>query len=43
MIEVSNQETKQPIIFQKYSMDKTPYDCLEYAEKYNGICGEEKW
>lgn len=21
-------------------MDKTPCDCLEYGEKYNGICGE---
>jgi hypothetical protein len=32
-------EQKQ-IIFQKYNYLETPTDALEYAEKYNGICGE---
>ena len=28
------------IIFQKYNYLQTPKDVLEYADKYNGICGE---
>jgi len=29
-----------PIIFQNYNYLEVPIDVLEYAEKYNGICGE---